>query len=355
MNSGPEVRMSAEADSLNVPEGHPIFSLGIHSRAGARMGRYILRRILLSIPILIGISLIVFLMLNSGGGDPAEVKLGARGDPEAVAALRHEMGLDRPLAVQYLDFLSGAIHGDLGRSYRSNAPVAAEAFSRFPATIELAVVALLIGSTIGFAAGVLAATKRGSVFDFTSTLGALIGVSIPTFWLGMILIIIFGVWLQWLPISGRVNPRLGADPNAHFLILSSLVHGNWVIFKDAVRHVILPALTLAGWPAAIIARMTRASLIEALEQDYIRTARANGLTPIVTVVGLELGGLLGGAVVTETVFAWPGVGKLTADAIAARDYQVTQGVVLLLGAVFVALNLIVDLAYAALDPRIRYG
>ncbi|HYP62077.1 MAG TPA: ABC transporter permease [Thermomicrobiales bacterium] len=334
------------------------------------MGRYILRRILLSIPILIGISLIVFLMLHSAGGDPAEVKLGARGDPEAVAALRHEMGLDRPLAVQYLDFLSGAIHGDLGRSYRSNAPVADEVLSRFPATIELAVVALLIGSTIGFAAGVLAATKRGSVFDFTSTLGALIGVSIPTFWLGMILIIIFGVWLQWLPISGRVNPRLGADPNAHFLILSSLVHGDWVIFKDAVRHVILPALTLAGWPAAIIARMTRASLIEALEQDYIRTARAKGLTeqrvvrshafrnaliPIVTVVGLELGGLLGGAVVTETVFAWPGVGKLTADAIAARDYQVTQGVVLLLGAVFVTINLVVDLFYAFIDPRIRYG
>jgi peptide/nickel transport system permease protein len=331
---------------------------------------YILRRILLAIPSLIGISLFVFLMLHSAGGDPAEVKLGARGDPASVAALRHEMGLDRPLAVQYLDFLSGAVRGDLGRSYRSNAPVADEVFSRFPATIELAVVALLIGAVIGLTAGVLAATKRGSILDFASTFGALVGVSIPTFWLGLILIIVFGVWLKWLPISGRVNPRLGADPNAHFLILSSLVDGNWVIFKDAVRHIILPAVTLAGWPAAIIARMTRASLIEAMEQDYIRTARAKGLTerqvvrghafrnaliPIVTVVGLELGGLLGGAVVTETVFSWPGVGKLTADAIAARDYQVTQGVVLLLGAVFVAINLIVDLFYAVIDPRIRYS
>ena len=228
------------------------------------MASYLARRILLAVPILIGISLIVFLMLHSAGGDPAEVKLGARGDKASIAALRHEFGLDRPLAVQYLDFLGGAIHGDLGRSYRSNAPVANEIFPRFPATIELALVALLIGGVVGLSAGVLAATRRGSIFDWAGTFGALAGVSIPTFWLGLILIIIFGVWLQWLPISGRVNPRLGADPNAHFLIVSSLLHGDWVIFRDAVRHIILPALTLAGWPAAIIARMTRASLIEAI-------------------------------------------------------------------------------------------
>jgi peptide/nickel transport system permease protein len=334
------------------------------------MASYLARRILLAVPILIGISLIVFLMLHSAGGDPAEVKLGARGDKASIAALRHEFGLDRPLAVQYLDFLGGAIHGDLGRSYRSNAPVANEIFPRFPATIELALVALLIGGVVGLSAGVLAATRRDSIFDWAGTFGALAGVSIPTFWLGLILIIIFGVWLHWLPISGRVNPRLGADPNAHFLIVSSLLHGDWTIFRDAVKHIILPALTLAGWPAAIIARMTRASLIEALGQDFIRTARAKGLSerrvvrvhalrnaliPVVTVVGLELGGLLGGAVVTETVFAWPGVGKLTADAISARDYQVTQGVVLLLGAVFVGINLAVDLIYSVIDPRIRYA
>lgn len=333
------------------------------------MAGYALRRLALAVPILIGVSLIVFLMLHSAGGDPAQVKLGARADPESVAALRHEMGLDRPLATQYLEFLADAARGDLGRSYRSDSLVSSEVFSRFPATIELTVVALAIGAVVGLTAGTIAATRRGSILDYLSTLGALIGVSVPTFWLGMLLIIVVGAKLEWLPISGRVNPRLGADPSAHFLILSSAVHGNWTIFWDALRHILLPALTLAGWPASIIARMTRASLIESLGEDYVRTARAKGLEerdvvrrhafrnaliPVVTVVGLELGGLLGGAVVTETVFAWPGVGKLTADAIAARDYQVTQGVVLLLGAVFVLINLLVDLVYAVIDPRIRH-
>ncbi|MEA2514428.1 MAG: peptide/nickel transport system permease protein [Thermomicrobiales bacterium] len=331
---------------------------------------YLLRRLALVVPTLLGISLVVFLMLHTAGGDPAELKLGLRADEASLRRLRHEMGLDRPLAVQYLDFLSHALVGDFGRSYRSNAPVADEVFSRFPATIELAIVSIVIGAAVGLAAGIAAGTRRHTLFDYTSTFGALLGVSIPTFWLGLALIIVFGIWLRWLPISGRVDPRLGADPSAHFLILSSLVHGDWVIFKDAAKHIILPALTLAGWPAAIIARMTRASLGEALDQDYIRTARAKGLgeglvvrrhalrnalIPVLTVVGLELGGLLGGAVVTETVFSWPGVGKLTADAIAARDYQVTQGVVLLLGAVFVGLNLLFDLVYAAVDPRIRYA
>ena len=333
------------------------------------MGVYILRRILLAVPILFGISLIVFLMLHSAGGDPAVLKLGLHADPESVARVRHEMGLDRPLAVQYLDFISHAVRGDLGRSYRSNSLVTSEIIPRFPATIELSIVAILIGGTIGVVAGAIAGTHRHTWFDYSSTFGALIGVSIPTFWLGLTLIIVFGVWLKWLPLSGRVNPRIGIDPSVHFVILSSLLHGNWLVFKDAVRHIILPAVTLAGWPAAIVARMTRASLIEAMDQDYVRTARAKGLRertvvtrhamrnamiPVLTVVGLELGGLLGGAVVTETVFAWPGIGKLTADAIAARDYQVTQGVVMLLGLVFVTINLVVDISYALLDPRIRY-
>jgi peptide/nickel transport system permease protein len=334
------------------------------------MANYVLRRLLLAIPILIGISLIVFLMLHSAGGDPAELKLGMHADPESIARLRHEMGLDRPLAVQYLDFLSHAVRGDLGRSYRSNASVAGEVFARFPATIELALAAMLIGTIVGLVAGTIAGIRRNSLFDYSSTFVALLGVSIPTFWLGLALIIVFGVWLRWLPISGRVNPRLGADPSAHFLLISSLIHGNWVIFNDALKHLILPALTLAGWPAAIIARMTRAALIETMGQDYIRTARAKGLReevivfahayrnamiPVLTVVGLEFGGMLGGAVVTETVFAWPGVGKLTVEAITARDYQVTQGVVLLLGVVFIAINLAVDLLYAVIDPRIRYN
>jgi peptide/nickel transport system permease protein len=329
---------------------------------------YVLRRLLLAVPILIGISLIVFFMLHSAGGDPAVLKLGVRADPQSIARLRHELGLDRPLVVQYLDFLSHAAVGDFGRSYRSNAPVADEIFARFPATIELAVAAMVLGGSIGFVAGTIAGRRPHSLFDYSSTFGALVGISIPTFWLGLILIIVFGLWLEWLPLSGRVDPRLGVDPSVHFLVLSSLVHGNWPVFEDSLKHLILPAITLAGWPAAIVARMTRASLIEAMGQDYVRTARAKGLAegvivrrhayrnaliPVLTVVGLEFGSLLGGAVVTETVFAWPGVGKLTVDAIAARDYQVTQAVVILFGAVFVLLNLFVDIVYALVDPRIR--
>jgi peptide/nickel transport system permease protein len=329
---------------------------------------YIARRLALSVPILIGISLLVFLMLHSAGSDPALLILRSHADPESIARVRHELGLDRPLAVQYLDFISHAVTGDFGRSYRSNAKVADEVFSRFPATIELAAAAMLIGGVIGFVAGSIAGRKPRSWFDYSSTFTALLGISIPTFWLGLLLIITFGLWLEWLPLSGRVNPRLGVDPSVHFVVFDSLIHGNWIVLEDSLKHLILPALTLAGWPAAIVARMTRASLIEAMGQDYVRTARAKGLSegaivrrhayrnamvPVLTVVGLEFGSLLGGAVVTETVFAWPGVGKLTVDAIGARDYQVTQGVVLLLGAVFVLLNLIVDIIYAVIDPRIR--
>jgi peptide/nickel transport system permease protein len=329
-----------------------------------------LQRILIAIPVLIGVSVVVFLMLHSAGGDPATQILGPRADPASVARLQEEMGLNRPLAVQYADFAKGALQGDLGRSYRSNDTVTDEVLSRFPATIELAFAAMLIGTTIGLIAGIVAGVRRDSFFDYSSTLGALLGISIPTFWLGMILIIVFGVELRWLPISGRVNPRLGADPSAPFLVINSALHGNWVVFRDSLEHLILPALTLAGWPAAIVARMTRAAMIETLDKEYIRTARAKGLResvvvnrhalrnafiPVVTVVGLELGGLLGGAVVTETVFSWPGVGKLASDAILARDYQVVQGVVLLLAAVFIVLNLLVDLIYSWLDPRIRYA
>jgi peptide/nickel transport system permease protein len=278
--------------------------------------------------------------------------------------------LDRPLWVQYVDFLSGAVRGDFGRSYRSNSPVVAEIAARFPATIELAVAAMGIAVVVGVVVGTVAAVRRHTVFDYLSSAGVLLGISIPTFWLGIILIIVFGLWLRWLPISGRVDPRLGADPSVPFLTVTSLLQGNWSVAGDALRHLILPALTLAAWPAAIVARMTRASLLESLGQDYARTARGKGLPerlivvrhaarnallPVLTVVGLEFGTLLGGAVVTETIFAWPGLGQLTVAAIGARDYQVIQGVVVLLAAVFVVLNLMVDVLYAVLDPRIRYG
>ena len=334
------------------------------------MIRYLLRRLALTVPILLGVSLLVFLMLHSAGGDPAQLILGARADPESIASLRQELGLDRPLLVQYAAFLSGAVRGDFGRSYRSNTPVITEIAARFPATIELAVSAMAIAVVVGVLFGTLAAVRRHAFLDYVSSTVVLLGVSIPTFWLGLILIIIFGLWLRWLPISGRVDPRLGADPSAPFLTLTSLLHGNWTLAKDALRHLTLPALTLAAWPAAIVARMTRASLIESLGQDYVRTARGKGLPeelivvghaarnallPVLTVVGLEFGTLLGGAVVTETIFSWPGLGQLTVTAIGARDYQMVQGVVVLLAAVFVLLNLLVDVLYAVLDPRIRYG
>jgi len=330
---------------------------------------YVIRRLLIAVPILFGITLIVFLMLHTAGGDPAVIMLGPRASDESLAELRHELKLDRSLPVQYLDFLSKAVRGDFGDSYRSRQPVADEVFNRFPATIELAVAAMLIGTVIGIAAGVVSATRQNSIVDLTSTVGSLIGVSIPTFWLGIIMIVIFGVELKWLPISGRVDSRIGADPSVRFVVLSSLIHGDWTIFKDALKHLVLPAFTLAAWPAAIIARMTRSSLIEALHQDYIRTARAKGLTdravtwrhavrnamlPVVTVAGLEFGGLLAGAVVTEQVFSWPGIGKLTVDSITNRDYQIVQGVVILIGVIFIVINLLVDLLYAWLDPRIHY-
>ena len=241
------------------------------------MTRYLLRRLALTIPILLGVSLLVFLMLHSAGGDPAQTILGARADPESIAELRRELGLDRPLPVQYVAFLAGAVRGDFGRSYRSNTPVVAEIAARFPATIELAVAAMAIAVVTGVVFGTLAAVRRHSILDYVSSTVVLLGVSIPTFWLGLILIIIFGLWLRWLPISGRVDPRLGADPSLPFLTLASLLHGNWAVAKDALRHLILPALTLAAWPAAIVARMTRASLIESLGQDYVRTARGKGL------------------------------------------------------------------------------
>jgi peptide/nickel transport system permease protein len=334
------------------------------------MASYLLRRLLLTIPILLGVSMLVFFMLHSAGGDPATLMLGSRADPDAIAELRAELGLDRPLWVQYVDFLSGAVRGDFGRSYRSNSPVVAEIAARFPATIELAVAAMGIAVVVGVAVGTVAAVRRHTVFDYLSSAGVLLGISIPTFWLGIILIIVFGLWLRWLPISGRVDPRHGGDPSVPFLTVTSLLQGNWSVAGDALRHLILPALTLAAWPAAIVARMTRASLLESLGQDYARTARGKGLPerlivvrhaarnallPVLTVVGLEFGTLLGGAVVTETIFAWPGLGQLTVAAIGARDYQVIQGVVVLLAAVFVVLNLMVDVLYAVLDPRIRYG
>jgi len=332
---------------------------------------YLARRVALLVPILLGVSLITFVMLHVAGGDTAELKLGFRSTPEALARLRQELGLTDPLPVQYGRFLLGALHGDLGRSLANNAPVSDEILARLPATVELSVLAMLIAIAVGLPVGILSATHHRSPVDYGATIGVLLGVSIPTFWLGLLLIIVLAVGLHWLPVSGRIDPRL-TEPAVvtHLLIVDSLLAGDWTVFQDAAKHVVLPAVTLAGWPAAIIARQSRSALLEALGRDYVRTARAKGLRerlvisrhafrnallPVVTVVGLEFGTLLGGAVVTETVFAWPGVGHMVMDAIAARDYTVVQGTVMLFATMFVILNLLADIAYVFLDPRIRYA
>ncbi len=231
------------------------------------MGAYLLRRLIIAIPTLIGVSLVVFLMLRTAGGDPVEARLGQRGDPAQKAQLRHELGLDRPLAVQYLDFVSHALRGDFGRSYRSNAPVADEIKARLPATIELAAAAMAVAVAVGLLLGVALALRRDSLLDHTGTVLTLLGVSIPNFWLGLLLIIVFGLWLRWLPISGRIDPRLGADPSLPLLPLNAALRGDWAVAADALRHLVLPVTALAAWPAAVVGPQTRAAGVEGLRQD----------------------------------------------------------------------------------------
>jgi peptide/nickel transport system permease protein len=305
------------------------------------MSRYLLTRLLLAAPVLLGVSLVVFTMIRLIPGDPAQLMAGQAATAEVVAEIRQALGLDRPIAVQYAIFLARVARGDLGRSLFNSSPVVDELAQRFPRTVRLALASMAVAILIGVPAGIVSATRHLSWIDSLVMLLALAGVSMPVFWLGLNLILIFAVRLQWLPAIG---------------------HETW-------RHLVLPAITLGTASAAIIARMTRSAMLEVLRQDYVRTARAKGaaeprvirrhalrnaLIPVVTVVGLQLGTLLGGAVLTETVFAWPGVGRLLVDAVLARDYPVIQGAVLLIATTFVLLNVAVDLLYAVLDPRIRY-
>jgi ABC-type dipeptide/oligopeptide/nickel transport system permease component len=305
------------------------------------MSRYLLKRLLLAIPVLLGVSIVVFTMIRLIPGDPAQVMAGQTATRDVIEGIRKSLGLDRPIIVQYAIFVRNAFRGDLGRSLFNGAPVVAELTQRFPRTIRLALFSMLVASLIGIPAGILSATRHLSWVDSLVMVVALGGVSMPVFWLGLNLILIFAVRLHWLPAIG---------------------HETWL-------HLILPSVTLGAASAAIIARMTRSSMLEVLRQDYVRTARAKGLAepsvvrrhalrnaliPVVTVVGLQLGTLLSGAVLTESVFAWPGVGRLLVDAVLARDYPVIQGAVLLISTTFVALNVLVDMVYAVLDPRIRY-
>lgn len=336
----------------------------------AAMGSYVGRRLVEIVPVFFGVLLIVFVIAHLTPGDPVLIALGEHATPEAIERLRAELDLDEPLPLQFIKYMGRVMRGDLGRSIQNNERVIVELATRFPATIELTFAAMLIASSVGIATGVVAAARRNSWFDGASMFVALFGFSMPIFWLGIMLILLFAWYLGWFPISGRLDYTIELTRLTNLYLVDALLSGNWEALGDALRHLILPAITLSTVALAIIARMTRSSLLEVLRQDYVRTARAKGLgearvisrhalknafIPVVTVIGLNVGSLLGGAILTETIFAWPGVGRLVVDAIFARDYPVVQGAVLVIALVFVVVNLLVDLSYAYLDPRIHYG
>jgi peptide/nickel transport system permease protein len=329
---------------------------------------YVARRLLETLPVLVGVSVVVFLILRLIPGDPAIVLLGERATPQSVQRLRDQLGLNQPWPVQYGRFVQGVLRGDLGRSARTNRPVLEEARARFPATVELTVAALLLACLFGVGAGIVSASFRGSLADHGSRVLSLAGVSIPIFWLGLVLIWVFAVQLRWLPPDGRLGAEVRYTPITNFVFVDAVLLRRPDLAVDALRHLVLPALALCTVPMAIIARMTRSSMLEVLQADYVRTARAKGLReravtwghafknaslPIVTVVGLQVGILLSGAILTETIFAWPGIGRWIYESILNRDYPVVQGMALLLATIFVVVNLGVDVLYAALDPRIK--
>jgi peptide/nickel transport system permease protein len=334
------------------------------------MGGYLGRRLLELVPVFFGVLLVVFVIAHLTPGDPVQIALGEHATPEAIERLRAELDLDEPLPVQFGRYMSQVLRGDLGRSIQTNERVIVELGTRFPATIELTFGAMLIASVVGILTGVIAATRQNSLFDGASMFAALFGFSMPIFWLGIMLILLFAAYLGWFPISGRLDYTIDLARRTNLYLVDGVLSGNWAAVGNALRHLILPAVTLSTVPLAIIARMTRSSLLEVLRQDYVRTARAKGMAegrviarhalrnaaiPVITVIGLNVGSLLGGAILTETIFAWPGVGRLVVDAIFARDYPLVQGAVLMIALLFVLVNLLVDLSYAYLDPRIRYG
>lgn len=330
---------------------------------------YITKRIFLLIPVLLGVSLLAFSLIHFIPGDPARIMLGEKANEQALNELRQQLGLNDPLYIQYSRFMGDILQGDFGRSVISHNPVIEELAQRFPATIELAFTAMLIAIVVGIAAGVISAVKQYSIFDNLSMIGALFGVSMPIFWLGLMLILVFSNMLHWLPPSARISIEYSIPQVTNFVLIDTLLAGNMDAFIDALKHLIMPSLALGTIPMAIIARMTRSSMLEVMKQDYIRTANAKGLhkvivvlkhalknafLPIVTVIGLQFGQLLGGAVLTESIFSWPGIGRYMYHAIMARDFPVVQSGILFIALIFVLVNLLVDIAYTFLDPRIRY-
>lgn len=332
---------------------------------------YIAKRILSLIPVLLGITLLVFAFLHLIPGDPATVLLGERATPEQVEALRSQLGLNQPLPMQYLTFLGSLLRFDFGSSIISGVTIIDEVSNRLPASFELTLSAIAIALILGIPTGILAATRKNSWLDNLTMSSSLIGVSMPVYWLGLLLVYLFAVNLQLLPPSGRISVETGFSFQAitGFYVIDSLLSLNFIALGDVLAHLILPAFTLATIPLAIIARITRSAMLEVLSQDYIRTARAKGvpeflviaqhafknaLLPISTVTGLQFGTLLGSAILTETIFAWPGIGSWIYEGILARDYPVVQGGVIFVSIVFVLLNLVIDISYAFFDPRIQY-
>lgn len=333
------------------------------------MFQYFARRVIESIPVVIGVSILVFMLIHLIPGDPAVAMLGERATDENVEALRERLGFNEPLHEQYFLWAGRMLRGDLGNTVRGNIPVKNELRNRFPATIELSLAALTLATLVGVPVGILSAIKRNSLLDTLSMFGALFGVSIPIFVLGLLLIFYVGVDREWLPFVGRLSSGIELERVTGLLTIDALLDGNWKAFRDALEHLILPAITLSTIPLAVIARITRSAMLEVLNQDYIRTAHAKGLRyrtvvirhafrnallPVVTIIGLQLGTLLSGAVLTETIYSWPGVGKWLFDSIVARDYAIVQSMTMIIALIYIALNFTVDFMYAIIDPRIRY-
>lgn len=335
------------------------------------MFNFILRRIAVVIPTFLGITVLAFALIHMIPGDPVLVMVGERRlDPEFYRQAMQRLGLDQPLYMQYLHYLQKLVTGNLGESLVTHEPVMAEFLKLFPATVELSICAMIFAAVTGLAAGIIAANRRGTTVDHVVMGSALTGYSMPIFWWGLVLIMLFSVHLGWTPVSGRIDLEFDIPAVTGFMLIDTLLSGEQGAFASALSHLILPAIVLGTIPMAVIARMTRSSMLEVLREDYIRTARAKGLSPVrvvvvhalrnalvpvVTVIGLQVGTLLAGAVLTETIFSWPGIGKWLIDSISRRDYPVVQGGILLVATLIILVNLLVDILYGVINPRIRHA
>lgn len=330
---------------------------------------FLFRRLLTFVPTFFGVTVIAFLFIRLLPGDPILLLAGERGvTPERYAEMQAQFGFDQPLWKQYWDYLIGIFHGDLGVSFKTKQPVLEEFLTLFPATLELSICAILFATLLGIPAGVIAAVNRGKFFDQALMTTALVGYSMPIFWWALLLIIVFSSGLGWTPVSGRISLMYYFDTPTGFMLIDSIMSGQKGAFTSAVSHLILPTIVLGTIPLAVIARQTRSAMLEVLGEDYVRTARAKGLSPmrvnmvhalrnamipVITVIGLMVGTLLAGAILTETIFSWPGIGKWMVDSIFRRDYQVVQGGLLMIATIIMIVNLIVDVLYGFINPKIR--